>query len=130
MKFRVYYDDTDAQGIVYHANYLRFCERARSEYIFRTLGKDAFSGQSYFVLTSINAKFRASARLGDEIEVRSVCARNSDLAIILAQEILLGDKVVFSADVQLAWNSLFMLSPMRLLSSNTSELVFEQKSYA
>ena len=103
MKFRVYYDDTDAQGIVYHANYLRFCERARSEYIFCTLGKDAFSGQSYFVLTSINAKFRASARLGDEIEVRSVCARNSDLTIILEQEILLGDKVIFSAEVQLVY---------------------------
>ena len=87
MKFRVYYDDTDAQGIVYHANYLRFCERARSEYIFRTLGKDAFNEQCYFVLTSINAKFRASARLGDEIEVRSVCAKNSDLAIVLQHEI-------------------------------------------
>lgn len=103
MKFRVYYDDTDAQGIVYHANYLRFCERARSEYIFRTLGKDAFNEQSYFVLTSINAKFRASARLGDEIEVRSVCARNSDLAIILEQEILLNEKVIFSAEVQLVY---------------------------
>ena len=40
MKFRVYYDDTDAQGIVYHANYLRFCERARSEYIFLKGGKN------------------------------------------------------------------------------------------
>ena len=103
MKFRVYYDDTDAQGIVYHANYLRFCERARSEYIFSTLGKDAFNEQCYFVLTSINAKFRASARLGDEIDVCSVCAKNSDLAIILEQEILLNEKVIFSAEVQLVY---------------------------
>lgn len=103
MKFRVYYDDTDAQGIVYHANYLRFCERARSEYIFRTLGADAFSPTSYFVLTSINAKFRSSARLGDEIEVVSTCARNSDLAIVLEQKILLEQKVIFSAEVQLIY---------------------------
>lgn len=103
MKFRVYYDDTDAQGIVYHANYLRFCERARSEYIFRTLGADAFDKEHYFVLTSINAKFRSPARLGDKIEVRSKCAKNSDLAIILQQEILLNNKVIFSAEAQLVY---------------------------
>lgn len=100
---RVYYDDTDAQGVVYHSNYLKFCERARSEYIFSALGKDAFSATSYFVVAEIKAKFKAPARLGDEIEIISKCEVLTDISATLKQEILLENKVIFKAEVKLVY---------------------------
>lgn len=103
MKFRIYYDDTDAQGIVYHANYLKFCERARSEHIFNTLGPDAFSKESYFVVVWIEAKFKGSAKLGDTIEIRSKSVAITDISVVLKQEILLENKVIFTAQVKLVY---------------------------
>ena len=52
MKFRIYYEDTDAQGIVYHSNYFKFCERARSEAFIKS-GIDIFSSRAYFVVNKI-----------------------------------------------------------------------------
>ena len=103
MKFRIYYDDTDAEGIVYHANYLKFCERARSEHIFNTLGPDAFSKESYFVVVGIEAKFKGSAKLADCIEVRSKSVAITDISVVLKQEILLENKVIFVAQVKLVY---------------------------
>lgn len=69
---RVYYEDTDASGVVYHANYLRYFERARTEWL-RDLGFDqarlhAEQGVA-FTLASAKVDFRAPARLDDRIEV-------------------------------------------------------------
>ncbi len=69
MKMRVYYDDTDAGGIVYHANYLKYCERARSELFFEK-GKLPTKGGAHFVVKHIDAEFLSSAKLGDMIEVK------------------------------------------------------------
>ena len=69
---RVYYEDTDAGGIVYYANYLKFAERARTEFI-RTLGvnqeKNLEAGQTGFVVRSCNIDYIASARLDDALVV-------------------------------------------------------------
>ena len=70
MKFRIYYEDTDAAGIVYHANYIKFCERARSEMFFTSRLKP-FNESGYFVISEICAKFIKPAKLGDLIEVRT-----------------------------------------------------------
>ncbi len=69
MKMRIYYDDTDAGGIVYHANYLKYCERARSELFFER-GKMPTKGGAHFVVKHIDAEFLKSAKLGDMIEVK------------------------------------------------------------
>ena len=69
MKMRVYYDDTDAGGIVYHANYLKYCERARSELFFEK-GKMPTVDGAHFVVKHIDAEFLRSAKLGDMIEVK------------------------------------------------------------
>src|SRR5690606_1374514 len=72
MALRVYYEDTDAGGVVYHANYLRFAERARTEYL-RQRGFDhptllaAQGGQ--FVVTRCTIAYRAAARLDDLLTV-------------------------------------------------------------
>ena len=74
LPLRVYYEDTDAGGVVYHANYLRFAERARTE-LLRLLSVDqsamtAERGLS-FAVTDCSLRFRAPARLDDLLEVRS-----------------------------------------------------------
>ena len=71
---RVYYEDTDAAGIVYHANYLRFMERARTEWL-RALGfeQDALAREHgvVFVITESALKFQRAARFNDELLVHS-----------------------------------------------------------
>lgn len=101
MKIRIYYEDTDAQGIVYHANYLKFCERARSESFFKA-GLDIFSPQSYFVITAMNIKFHSPARLGDEIEIKTAILNIKPASISLKQEIYRLDELLFSAEVKAA----------------------------
>ena len=69
---RVYYEDTDAQGVVYYANYFRFMERARTEWL-RSLGVDHGRLQEeerrIFVVAEMQTKFHAPARLSDELVV-------------------------------------------------------------
>ena len=69
---RVYYEDTDAQGVVYYANYFRFMERARTEWL-RSLGIDMVRLQDeerrIFVVAEVQAKFHAPARLSDDLVV-------------------------------------------------------------
>ncbi len=71
--FRIYYEDTDCMGVVYHANYLRFFERARTE-LMRESGASVVDWQNrglMFPIYSINVVFKNPARLGDEIRVIS-----------------------------------------------------------
>lgn len=72
LPIRVYYEDTDAQGVVYYANYFRFMERARTEWL-RSLGVDMVSLQEderrIFVVAEVQAKFHAPARLSDDLIV-------------------------------------------------------------
>ena len=69
---RVYYEDTDAQGVVYYANYFRFMERARTEWL-RSLGVDMVRLQEeerrIFVVAEVQTKFHAPARLSDNLIV-------------------------------------------------------------
>jgi len=69
---RVYYEDTDAQGVVYYANYFRFMERARTEWL-EAMGIDHITlmneGKRIFVVSEAQAKFRMPARLGDTLIV-------------------------------------------------------------
>ena len=69
---RVYYEDTDAQGVVYYANYFRFMERARTEWL-RSLGVDMVAlmeeERRIFVVAEVQARFAAPARLSDQLIV-------------------------------------------------------------
>ena len=69
---RVYYEDTDAQGVVYYANYFRFLERARTEWL-RSLGVDMVAlmteERRIFVVAEVQVKFLAPARLNDQLIV-------------------------------------------------------------
>jgi len=107
VKIRIYYEDTDAGGIVYHTNYIKFCERARSEAFFQA-GLDFTKEGGYFVVSSLEAKFIASAVLGDEIFVRSKVLEIKKASLVLEQEIYKFDdknaeKLLFRATITLAF---------------------------
>ena len=68
MKIRIYYEDTDTGGVVYHTQYLAFCERARSEIFFQN-GIDL--SESGFVVRKLTATYYSPAKLGDLVEVKT-----------------------------------------------------------
>ena len=107
MKIRIYYEDTDAGGIVYHTNYIKFCERARSEAFFKA-GLNFTKESGYFVVSSLEAKFIASAVLGDEVFVRTKILELKKASLVLEQEIYKFDdknaeKLLFRATITLAF---------------------------
>ena len=101
LDIRVYYEDTDMAGIVYYANYLRYIERARSDWV-RGLGidqrvmKDA--GQ-VFVVRRIEADYLASAVLDDELVVETEVTQVTGARLIMDQLVKRGDQALFRAIV-------------------------------
>lgn len=102
MKIRVYYEDTDAGGIVYYANYLKFIERARSE-LFFSQGLIPHDDEGFFVVKRVEADYISSARLGDEIEVKTSIKELKNVSCTLQQTIVLGNNKLFEAHVTLAF---------------------------
>lgn len=103
MQFRVYYEDTDSGGIVYHTNYIKYCERARSELFFSNGMMPTLGTGSGFVVHNINAKFLSSAKLGDMLNVTTKVLKKKNTSIILLQEIYKNEQKVFSMEVTLAF---------------------------
>ena len=103
LKLSVYLEDTDAQGIVYHANYLKYFERARSR-IFKAHGLDSgpATAQPMFVVHEMNIKFKQPARLSDELEVTTEFEKASDYRLTFEQQIRPSgqDELLVSAQVQ------------------------------
>ncbi|NPA74086.1 MAG: YbgC/FadM family acyl-CoA thioesterase [Epsilonproteobacteria bacterium] len=103
MKIRVYYEDTDAGGIVYHSKYINFCERARSEILFQN-GTSPKNGDSFFVVKELNAKYLKSASLGEMLEVTTNIVEKSRISLTLLQEIFNQNKeLIFSMTVKLVY---------------------------
>ncbi|SUZ30581.1 Acyl-CoA thioester hydrolase YbgC [Roseibaca ekhonensis] len=101
---RVYYEDTDMAGIVYYANYLKFIERGRSEWV-RGLGVDQAqmkaTGGGVFAVRRVVADYRAPAVYDDLLEVRTRYLSHSGARLILHQAVLRGAKLLFEAEVTL-----------------------------
>ncbi|ETW11323.1 hypothetical protein ATO8_17685 [Roseivivax marinus] len=101
---RVFYEDTDMGGIVYHANYLKYCERARSDWV-RMLGLDqnAMREQGIvFVVRRVEADFLGAARLDDELVVRTETISVTGARLVMSQEVLREGKPIFRAEVTAA----------------------------
>ena len=103
MKIRVYYEDTDAGGIVYHSRYINFCERARSELFFQKGVMPYGEEESGFVVRRIEADFVGMARLGDLLEVRTSILGKSRSSVRLRQEILREAETVFAMEILLVY---------------------------
>lgn len=100
MQIRVYYEDTDCMGIVYHTNYLKYCERARSEWFFANEGKN-FLENNPFALREIKAIYKAPAKLGDILEVKNIPVKMDKFTLEIKQEIYKDDKIIFEAQIKL-----------------------------
>jgi acyl-CoA thioester hydrolase len=100
---RVYYEDTDAGGIVYYANYLKFFERARTEWL-RSLGIDQQTLRdqdgALFVVRNANVDYVASARLDDEVKLTLNVEKLGRASVQFAQQAWRGDTLLSSADVK------------------------------
>ncbi len=103
MNIRVYYEDTDIGGIIYHTNYIKYCERARSEIFFEREMKLFENGRSGFVVRNIKAEFLATATLGDILEITSKLLTLKSSSLILLQEIWKEDTKVFTMEIRLAY---------------------------
>ncbi|MBK0329192.1 tol-pal system-associated acyl-CoA thioesterase [Rhodobacteraceae bacterium F11138] len=98
---RVYYEDTDMGGIVYHANYLRYIERARSEWV-RQLGNDQNAMRDaglVWVVRRIEADYLATARFEDELVVRTSIHRLTPARLVMDQVVTRDDTELFRARV-------------------------------
>ncbi|MBZ7987480.1 YbgC/FadM family acyl-CoA thioesterase [Campylobacter canadensis] len=101
MQIRIYYEDTDCMGIVYHTNYLKYCERARSEMFF-SADKKEFLEEYNFVLREVKAVFKSPARLGDLIDVKTKYLNYDKYCIYLEQELYKEQLLLFKAQIKLA----------------------------
>ena len=103
LPIRVYYEDTDAGGIVYHAAYLRFAERARTEAL-RALGLPhadmATQHSAFLVVKRIEVEYAKPARLDDLVTVRT-CIRRVSAILDLDQDVMLGDEILAALRVRL-----------------------------
>jgi acyl-CoA thioester hydrolase len=101
LSIRVYYEDTDFSGYVYHSNYLKFCERARSDFL-RVLGIDQnamFAEGRAFVVRRMACEFLTPAKFDDVLIVESTPGDAKGARFEIKQRVLRGDDVLFTADV-------------------------------
>jgi acyl-CoA thioester hydrolase len=98
---RVYYEDTDLAGIVYYANYLKFIERARSEWV-RDLGIDQVQMKAdglVFAVRRVEADYLSPARYDDELVVETTMEAGSGVRLIIRQDVKRGAETLFCAMV-------------------------------
>ena len=102
MQIQVYYEDTDCGGIVYHTNYLKYCERARSQWFFdaNLLPNNQEVG---FVVKNMQIDFLQSAKLGDKLQIHTKILELKSASILLEQSIFLEHKKIFFAKLTLVF---------------------------
>jgi acyl-CoA thioester hydrolase len=102
---RVYYEDTDTGGVVYHSNYLNFMERARTEWL-RAFGFEQDElRRAYgviFAVSAVNIAFRRPARFNELLAVTVEVVRRGAASLTLAQEVRRGEEVLAGAEVRIA----------------------------
>ena len=120
MKIRVYYEDTDTGGVVYHSNYLNFCERARSDVFFQK-GITPSLESGHFVARKVIAEYFSSAKLGDILEVKSELLEMKRASFIVGQSIFKDEKKIFAMQITLAY--ITFEGKAQKIDPNTKELL-------
>jgi tol-pal system-associated acyl-CoA thioesterase len=123
-KLRVYIEDTDAGGIVYYVNYLKFMERARTEFM-RSLGygKDyIFNHDLMFVVRDVAVTYLLPARLDDELEATASIEQLRGAVMVLRQSVRRGDDILAQGDVTIACVDRSGVKPRRLPSEMVARL--------
>ena len=122
----VYYEDTDAGGVVYYANYLKFMERARTEWLRAAgfeLGRLAADAKTMFVVVRADVEYKAAARLDDRLVVESQLAEVSGVRVVFDQRVHRSDgELVCHGRVTAATVHAETLSPRRLPAALEEQL--------
>ncbi len=117
---RVYYEDTDAAGVVYHANYLKFLDQARTEWL-RTAGYSHHALREeerlIFVVKDIHLQFKQAARLDDVLDITTQIKKAGAASILFAQEIFRQAQLLCRAEVNIACLGAESLKPRRIPKS-------------
>jgi acyl-CoA thioester hydrolase len=103
-KVRVYYEDTDAGGIVYYANYLKFFERARTEWLRAIgVGQQALLEEhdAMFVVKNVSADYHAPAKLDDALELTLVIEKLGRASVVFRQQAWCGTTLLNTAHVKI-----------------------------
>jgi acyl-CoA thioester hydrolase len=114
---RVYWEDTDAGGIVYYANYLKFFERARTEWL-RSLGleqhrlREATGG--IFVVGETSVRFHRAARLDDELLVTAGVEQLGRASLVIAQQAFCTGALLCEGTIRIGWVEAALLKPARI----------------
>ena len=104
----VYYEDTDSTGYVYHSNYIKYAERARSNLVrdkFPELQKLFNSNEFFFVVSYLDTNFFKPARLSDNLKVETFLIENSFCSIKLKQQIFREFLLITDINVKLVWRN-------------------------
>ena len=121
---RIYWEDTDAGGIVFYANYLKFFERARTEWL-RSLGIEQHSLREQtggmFIVSETQVRYLQPARLDDELIVTAALADTGRASMMIRQQAFLktagAPKLLAEASIRIGWVDATSLKPARLPSS-------------
>ncbi|CAA0107285.1 Acyl-CoA thioesterase YbgC [Halioglobus japonicus] len=131
-KLRVYIEDTDAGGIVYYVNYLKFMERARTEFM-RSLGygKDyIFNSNLMFVVRDVAVTYMLPARLDDELHVTADIARVRGAGMVFRQSVRRGEALLAQGEITVACVDRARLKPRRLPQEMVAQLHLKQQPEA
>jgi len=130
LQVRVYYEDTDAGGVVFYANYLKFLERARTEWL-RDLGVNqsalAASEQRLFVVHSLDMSYRKPARLDDLLTIRSRITRLGRASIHFAQRAERNGELLAEGNIQVCCVDAIHMRPAELPADVRAKLKFIQE---
>lgn len=114
---KIYYEDTDAGGVVYHANYIKFCERARTEFLQNcgfTNQQIAKNHNIMFVVRHIEADYLKPAILEDMLTVKSTIEVMKNSSFVMRQAIYKQDTLIFTADVTLVCVDITEVRPVKI----------------
>lgn len=117
LRLRVYWEDTDAGGVVFYANYLKFFERARTEWLRAAgFGQQAMAEQAgaLFVVTDSALRYRLPARLDDELRVTVRPLRIGGASLRVAQQAWRGDRLLVDGEIGVACVDRGTLRPRRI----------------
>ena len=114
---RVYFEDTDSGGVVYHTNYLKFMERARTEWL-RKLGLNQIKlkqeDKVMFVVRKIDIQYKIPARFNDELIIETDCVKSTDYSIMLEQNILRDKQTITEGSVEIVCINSDLFKPVRI----------------
>ena len=130
-KFEIFYEDTDSSGFTYHTSYLKFAERARSQFVRENLDDikhKMINNSFFFVVKEIKVSFLKPTFLYDQLDVKTFFLKNTLASIVLKQLILKNDIVICEVFVKLVWingksNKPSKISKNIIARFNSSEVV-------